>query len=200
MFDDWACENTEKKIIITVQQNAIHAFNNQKKHDEVMMTDKEIIESDFLLIPELKLLKYQSIIITILKKHISAFLLTKINFDLNKFISYTTWLYKTTCHLSDLHKFKDVPYKIKNSAFDVPIILRNSYEFCNYNHKCIHCNNNTCTKKHFVYNYIKADLNEIIQYLKQDIEYNYKEIQVSINTIFFVINHMHDELTTRLNK
>lgn len=87
-------------------------------------------------------------------------------------------------------------------------IGRNSYKFCDYEHRCnFSYGDDTkrhCYSQHFVYPLVLSDINSLIEYIdntkseeKQDTNTNMsfqREIITSINTITYVINHMHTEL------
>ena len=60
------------------------------------------------------------------------------------------------------------------------------------------CNNNiitnNCFEQHIVFNYLFLDADNLINYINNNTEYNINEIQKSINTIYYVINHIKEEL------
>ena len=87
-------------------------------------------------------------------------------------------------------------------------IPRSSYKFCEFNYECefnyathIQTGSNNkrgCYAQHFVHNFINADINSVIIYLRmmaeKKTEINYGELLKCINTINFVINHMREEM------
>jgi len=92
-------------------------------------------------------------------------------------------------------------FKIINSS-----ISRCSYKFCNYKDNCVYNyninNKNLCYQDHYVHRMVSADLLILIHYIttkyidKTHITHN-KEILKSINTLYFVINHMENELKAK---
>lgn len=88
------------------------------------------------------------------------------------------------------------------------IISRNSYKFCEYGYGCKfnYEKKQKCHAHHFVFNLVYLDIIDILEYLSMDIfnlvggheliqkHDNMEEIRTSINTITYVLNHMHDEL------
>ena len=78
-------------------------------------------------------------------------------------------------------------------------ISRNSYKFCEFGCTCMfnYDKNEICYAQHYVFNLVAQDIIEVLYYMsiyhiKND-EMN--EIKTSINTITYVINHMHEELS-----
>jgi hypothetical protein len=105
--------------------------------------------------------------------------------------------------LSTRLKLEDVIHKVKN---DTNYISRCSYKFCNFKNECFYNYNaktkNVCYQDHYVHNMVSADLIILLDYI--DVKYNKnnliipnKEILKTINTLNFVIEHMHSELKSR---
>jgi hypothetical protein len=94
---------------------------------------------------------------------------------------------------------QDKPTQEKTSQNKISI-TRNSYKFCEYGYECRfnYEMKQKCHVHHFVFNLVYLDIMDILGYISKisstenplDIE----EIKTSINTITYVLNHMHDEL------
>lgn len=112
-------------------------------------------------------------------------------------ILYLEWISNVSAYLANKYKLSITLHNmIPNN------IPRNSYRFCNYGSKCIthyhkkkKCNNG----HHFVHNYVKEDIDQIIFHIKNNKQEDIKikEINISLNTINFVLNHMYDELISK---
>lgn len=97
------------------------------------------------------------------------------------------------------------------------LIPRSSYKFCKYNHDCkyiVKCHKNTltngqhverdliipkrdtdCFEQHFVFNYVFFDIKCVLNYIQTNKHnLNLSEILKCLNTIYYVFNHMNDEL------
>ena len=53
---------------------------------------------------------------------------------------------------------------------------------------------NCCYEQHIVYNYLYLDIKFLYDYIVEKNNYDLVEIQKCINTIYFVINHIKEEL------
>jgi hypothetical protein len=170
-------------------------INKNLNSDDQIMSIGEIlaIEYDELKLSEFELLKYQTYIASQLKKYIMSCIgssndIADILIHLPKFV----WLLNTSAYLSKKRNLREV----KSKKRDTYEIQRNSYEFCEYDYKCLYNKTGKCTKKHFVHNYVNSEISEIIRYLTNDKiqNKNMKEIYTSINTISYILNHMKEEL------
>lgn len=168
-----------------------------KKPDKEKISENEIIEFNdiknikFSNIDEFTLLKYQMILSGSLRKYFKNMIdnYSIINYDLCK--EQLNWLFKSSEYLSN--KYKMTPIKtIYNGS-----IHRSSYKFCQRGSDCeLFYKRKCCNQQHFVYNIISADISSLILYLR-DKEYEvieHIEVQKTINTISYVINHMYVEL------
>lgn len=179
-------------------------FNNSNrvgikfKQDDEQLSIGEILELDCQKISEIKLLKYQTYVIQQLKKHTNQCKEEEKTFDIKMHINKLNWLLQTTTTLARNRNQRDVKLKKKDFSSKYNNIQRNSYEFCN-NYRCDFNKSGKCNRKHLVYNYLKYDINELIQYLLSNDEKCIKEISITVNTINYVLNHMYDELTTNAN-
>ena len=171
--------------------------NNKKSHisDQFVNSDEQLSVTEILAlkneeISEEALLKYQVYVTLQLKKYASNCRDQNIKFDINIHLDKFYWLLKSTEFLSNKRGLRD----IKNKRKITEGIQRNSYEFCEQNRNCCHNKVGKCNKKHFVYNYLKSDIEEIIRYLNRKDDYCIQEICTTINTINYVFKHMYDEI------
>ena len=119
------------------------------------------------------------------------------SFNKNEYIEKLTWLKNISKYLCN--KIGLVIHNHKTFNNNNIIIQRSSYKFCNYNYECKfnYCRNNKykgCIAQHFVHNLVHTDVIALIEYINSNQKFNYNEIRKCIDTISFVINHMHDEL------
>ena len=100
-------------------------------------------------------------------------------------------------------KLQTIEHKMKNYNNYIP---RCSYKFCNFKNDCFYNYNkktkNICYQDHYVHNMVSADLIILIDYIKQKFNESKliipnKEILKSINTLSYVVEHMHSELKSR---
>ena len=110
--------------------------------------------------------------------------------------------------------------KIKiNKINQIYQIHRNSYRFCDFGAKCkfhyqtisttladIIGNNvkSVCHSKHFVFDFVIQDIQWLLHYLNVSheqlrLDKVFNEIKTSINTITYVLIHMHDEIMNRMH-
>lgn len=181
------------------------------KKDKNMGNDNitlgEIMSIDCKSICERKLLDYQNIIANNLKKYIKQCMENNEKIDLNLHKNKFEWLSDANKYLSKKLKLPDIPIKMSGNE----IIARSSYKFCEYSYDCefnysknlTSQNKNQkktrgCYKQHFVYNFLKTDIDSIVLYLEKTQnnggEINYEELNKCMNTICYVINKMKDEL------
>lgn len=164
---------------------------DQPSNDGQNLSIDEIIQMDYTLLSELCLLKHQSYVILQLKKYITSCKNEKIKFNTFMHVEKLKWLLNTTSFLAErrgLTKIKSKKHIVEKS------LKRNSYEFCEKNSMCQYHVINKCKKKHFVYNFIVCDIEELINHVEHTNLSSIDEIYISINTISYVINHMKDEL------
>jgi hypothetical protein len=155
------------------------------------------------------ILRYQTYIISFIKQNFSIFVSTNIEYKIKEFIEkcdvrddffkYINWLIATTLQLCKINKQELLKQKhadLDNSCNNQDLIIaRSSYKFCVYRSKCINkYKNNNCTKHHFVYDLLYADLNSLINYVEYSKKISIDEIMKSINTINYVLHHMLNEL------
>ena len=184
------CLTTSKTKTNLLTSNKLNKeFNNN--NDNKVLTINEIInlKSDELKIT--KNLEYQYVITKHLKNN-----LKNINENKEELLKKLLWLMESINFL--ITKFNLEKIQIKKTN-DIHIIYRSSYKFCKYNYKCkyLYKNNiitNNCFEQHIVFNYLFLDVENLINYINNNTVYNITEIQKSINTIYFVINHIKEEL------
>lgn len=135
-------------------------------------------------------------------------LLTKYSLQ-NNILEYTFFI----SALNFLYNLSEILRKRLNQSEIIHDIINNnnsisrcSYKFCNYKDNCVYNyninNKNLCYQDHYVHRMVSADLLILIHYIttkyidKTHITHN-KEILKSINTLYFVINHMENELKAK---
>ena len=82
-------------------------------------------------------------------------------------------------------------------------IPRSSYKFCHFKDSCVYNydkDKNGCYADHYVHNLVEADLEALLEYIKNNYKENIinhnKEIIKCINTLCFVLKHMASELNS----
>ena len=148
---------------------------------------EEIITLEFDQLSDLEVLECQNLVIGTLRKNQVL--------DLQDFSKKISWLIDASKFLSN--KLGLLLFQHKGSLSS---ITRSSYQFCNATHEC-EFNYNIkkklgCYSQHYVHNLIYADLCALQAFVSKNnmnVVMN-NEIQKSINTISYVINHMYDEL------
>lgn len=183
-INDQTCEiSNSLKINVSI--------NNFQQPTDQNLTIDDILELDYRQLTELCLLKHQSYVILQLKKHITICKSDNIIFDVKLHIEKIKWLSKTTQFLLEKRKLKTIKNK---NVLNNKKIRRNSYDFCEKGNVCVYHKKMYCKKKHFVYNYLKCDIDELLNYVSNTENISTLEVYTSINTISYVINHMKDEL------
>ena len=112
-------------------------------------------------------------------------------------LPYLMFLRKTSQILANKINQKIIKNNLKNNK-----VIRSSYKFCNFKHKCSYNYDNgkkACYADHYPHNMIYNDCDSLINFINNnsnnyDLENN-KEIVKSINTINFVVKHMNEELS-----
>lgn len=187
----------EKEILegISIVDSFGLGINKNLKCDDQSISIGEILALEYnkLNLSEFELLKYQTYVASQLKKYIiSCIEGSNSIIDIFAHLPKLMWLLNTSAYLSKKKHLRE----IKSKRRDSDGIQRNSYEFCEYNYKCLYNKTGKCTKKHFVHNYVNSEISEMIRYLTNDKikDKNMKEIYTSINTISYILNHMKEEL------
>ena len=173
-------------------KSSIKLNKEHNNEDNRVVTINEIVN---LLMEELKIakiLEYQYVITKHLKNN-----LKNLNENREDLIKKLNWLLNSVKYLSDKLELGEAPTK-KN--LDSNVIPRSSYKFCKYNYKCKYLFKdssitNMCFEQHIVYNYLYLDVMYLAEYInKNENDFNMDEIQTCINTIYFVVNHIKEEL------
>ena len=164
---------------------------NKEIEDNKVVTIDEIVNLKLEEIKLTKILEYQYVITKHLKNN-----LKNINECREELVKKIYWLRDSTNYLSEKFNLDKVQIKKTN---DTNVIHRSSYKFCKYNYKCkyLYKDNtitNNCFEQHIVFNYLYLDIDNLINYLDNNTEYDMNEIQKCINTIYFVVNHIKEEL------
>jgi hypothetical protein len=178
------------KISRTCSDNTTGVAEN-----ELMLSISEIIALDYTKLSELKILEYQKYIASQIKKYVSGCNEKENDFDITLHVPKLKWLSDSANFLAIKRNMRPVKHVKKQC-----VISRNSYKFCPTNSNCIwyHEKSKKCNGQHFVYSYVKSDIDEILDYLdmidkKKLKTINLSEILISINTVSFVFNHMFEE-------
>ena len=208
--DSWAClmDNVlSQSIIDTVLSNSCQNVKDHKDdknlgNDTLTISEIIVMKPDDLSIENI--LQYNKIIINQIKKYMKQ-CETSSKFDVGLHLSKLEWIETTSKFLSIKYSMPDVSH---SQHFDINTntISRSSYKFCDFNYKCefnypqITLNKNIkrgCFAQHYVYNYLNADVNAVISYLKytntNNTSINFNELTICINTLNFIINHMKEE-------
>lgn len=178
-------EDIEKEILNSeIHENILN--DNEMSIDNIMKINyRDLNESNIL--------KYQTTVSIYLKKCIAKCKMSNDEIDVNSYIQKLEWLYETSDFLAKSQNLKNIQHK--KISIDKQI-MRNSYEFCDYGNLCTNNKMGKCKKKHFVYNYICSDIEETIKYLKNEQNICIDELYRTINTINYVFNHMHNEISS----
>lgn len=156
-------------------------------------------KNDLENVNSLELLGEQNSIVKLLSKYI----LQNNYIDFEFFLKIIKTLQKISKVLMTRINQCSIIHKNKNYNHYIP---RCSYKFCSFKQECFYNYNtktkNVCYQDHFVHNMVLADLIILEDYISSKLFDNKilvpnKEILKSINTLSFVIDHMHCELKSR---
>ncbi len=175
-------------------KSSIKLNKNQNDNDNRVVTINEIVNLDCNQIKVIKILEYQYVITKHLKNNLKN--LSEDKESNKELINKINWLLYSVNHMSNKLDLGQAPQKKHD---DDATISRSSYKFCKYNYKCKYLykdNNitNSCFEQHIVYNYLYHDIKNLFDYINNNDKYDIVEIQKCINTIYFVINHIKEEL------
>lgn len=169
--------------------------NKLKQIEDLSKTDIKDFEKQY----SLELIEKEVDIIKLLSKYS----LENKNLEYNFICNCLNLLHKLSKILQKRIGLKDIKCEKNNKV----LIHRSSYKFCNFKDTCIYNynykhNSKVCYQDHFVHNNICIDIIELLKYIdKKKTDENLikhdKEILKSINTMSFVICHMHNELKTK---
>ena len=183
-------EDSESKDVF--EDNFSEIMENINKFNDDSKSEFEKMSSLDLLSEELKIIKL-----------LSKYTLQNNYLNYSFFVKSLKILLITSSILSKRLKLQTIEHKVKNYNNYIP---RCSYKFCNFKNECFYNYNkktkNVCYQDHYVHNMVSADLIILIDYIKLKFNENKliipnKEILKSINTLSFVVEHMHSELKSR---
>jgi hypothetical protein len=173
-------------------KSSIKLNKDNEQNDNRVITISEIVSLQFEELKVLKILEYQYVITKHLKNN-----LKNLNEHKEDLIKKLLWLLESTKYLQNKFGLSIIE---TNKSIDLDVIPRSSYKFCKYNYKCKYVYKDksiteSCYEQHIVYNYLYNDINFLHEYIsnRQD-NYDLNEIQKCINTVYFVINHIKEEL------
>ena len=188
--------------ILLVEEELARKVDDQnlliKSIDKPLDLD-DILKIDFNSTGSIQLISHQLTIINYIKNCIKNCADVNGTSSTDLYIKYLYWLSDVNLHMSRKLGLQNVMHR----NFGVDIIPRSSYKFCEYSHDCEFNyppkqnkkkNTRGCYKQHFVYNYLKTDIDSVIDYLNKNKDVNYNQLNKCINTMLFVINKMKDEL------
>lgn len=185
----WASQvedDLSDSIIDSPLKNSLkESITNEK---EKSLTLDNLLKITIKDIDDIALLKHQSDMSVLIKKEIK----TDKN-DIKNINKYLDWLFDVSKYFSNKLKLKiDIINNNNNKS-----ITRSSYKFCSYNYKCdfnYDHKKKGCFAKHFVHNMVCSDIIILKNYLEKTDKKDLIEITKCINTLYYVYNHMYDEL------
>nr|QBK88656.1 MAG: uncharacterized protein LCMiAC01_03340 [Mimivirus LCMiAC01] len=215
VFEDELGDTINDKPIGNITDDNDNNINRTRS-----LTIDEIINFKYNDLPDLEILYNEKRVAKYLKDHISNNKHSSINS--NDIIDKLQWLMDVSEYFTkklklaeykhqglSRQKSKDfVEYSSTDSIreannMELNSIPRSSYKFCRYNYECefnYNSYNKGCYAQHFVHNMVYADLTVLLEYINNTINHSISEIKKSINTIYFVMNHMYDELNNSHKK
>ena len=196
--NDWASLiETELNIDDKILKN----INNQENKKTIIASAEslpinDILSLDFRTLETVKMIEYQNIIANNLKK----FLKQCTNENIESHITKLKWLSNVNDYLNKKLNLPEITTKssVNNS------ITRSSYKFCEYSYNCEYNYPKNakkirgCYKQHYVYNFLKADVDSIILHLikakENNTKINFEQLNICMNTICYVIGKMKEEI------
>tara|TARA_B110000908_G_C10265575_1_gene463558 strand:- start:5195 stop:5878 length:684 start_codon:yes stop_codon:yes gene_type:complete len=175
--------------VLRVKEKEFQKEIEELENNTMQPFDININESKNSLV----LLIEQKNIITLLNKY--CLKLDKINFSF--IVNTLKYILGISKILKKRLNQKDVNFSIKDN------IQRCSYKFCKFKENCSYNyskKKNVCYQDHYVHNMVICDLEQIINYITNNLNNEniyLNDFSKSINTISFVINHMYKELNSR---
>lgn len=180
-----------------------------KNNDQVPVYEKKNIDIDKLINENIEtqddvdLLNNQTIIINSLRKtiknYVDKYLQNKEQpaFDFSKSLNKLEWLLAVSKYFSDKLHTPIILHTTKGRN-----IPRSSYKFCDYGHDCEYNythKHEGCFAQHFVHNFVYADIKALADHIqivkkKEFDDIKFIEIMRCMNTVSYVISHMHEEL------
>ena len=166
-------------------------LNKDNNDDNRVVTINEVVNLKLEDLKINKILEYQYVITKHLKNN-----LKNLNDSKDELLKKMNWLLDSAKYLTEKFELGEAPSKKNIEPNTIP---RSSYKFCKYSYKCkyLYKDNhitNHCYDQHVVYNYLYLDVKCLVDYVNNSKEYDMIEIQKCINTIYFVVNHIKEEL------
>ena len=168
---------------------------DKKTSEKIEINTEEIIKLNYKNNNPLEIISMQIKIISYL---INYYKMCKLD-DLNIYIKYLSWIYKTSEYLCNL--IKQPVNKNKTN-----LLMRSSYKFCNKNCDCMsqygflfNKKSKNCINDHFVHNKMVSDIDNLLNYINNNNNNNLildVELRKGLETLNYVINHMYQELSS----
>ena len=190
----------------------------QIKVDEIVVVE-DIINLDITKMKTIDILHYQSYLAYYLhsvfigsekKNNVismnSAMSGTMNDLPIDYIIGILNWLSKCTTLLAErinqkLISLPEEEFTERSLPKGTQTLVRSFYNFCERGPMCIGYyslkREPTCTNQHYVHSILKYDIDSIKNFLeshRQDYQSFLNDINVSLRTILFVINHMYKEI------
>jgi hypothetical protein len=210
-------KNESEKDPKNFEQNNNESTNRCDDNDDSEYEEEEIDVNKIILISlenenSLNILKYECYIARFLRSIIKD--IDDLDNNINKFISMLEWMLNASNILikkSGQYEYKYNKYSQSvNPKTGKPKIIRSSYKFCEKAHDCCYFYEKNkysgCSSQHYVHNIVKNDINSLYEYFKwfNEERKNIRidtidnddliEINKSMNTIFYVVTKMYNEL------
>jgi hypothetical protein len=178
-----------------IYKNNYNSSNNQDEK-KIEIDYEKIIENNMEKNSDIEILD----VLTIISKFVKNKIINNNDTKLENYNNYFLWIQNCLKILALRNK-----QNIEDFDIDKKKLFRNSYKFCIYSHNCKYAYSikHKCYSQHFVYNLIYQDITRIIEYInhnKTNNDIDFKSIQISINTITFVITHIYEEILSIKNK
>jgi len=182
-------DSVEKELSSSLDNRTFLCTSNQNLQVIQYKNIDDIITLPFHKLTDIEILEHQNLIISIMRNNVKK----QESLDITDLMRKTDWLINASKYLSN--RIGLVLFQHKNSSSNTSI-PRSSYKFCGFNYEC-EFNYNIkkkvgCYAQHYVHNLVYADLLALKTFMTKN--NNLEEIQKSINTISYVINHMFEEL------
>jgi hypothetical protein len=197
-----SCKLSLNEIVnTTIETKTSDIFNFSVENEAINNKIKEILLiTNYKSFNDLELLEKEALIII----YINRFLLKNKLKESDKqfFIDLFNWIKNISFYFTNKLNLNII---IHSKRFkDEYLINRCSYKFCNFKDNCEYNydkKSKKCNSDHYVHNMVYADCDSLINYLtKNNLETadHHNEMMKCINTLMFVINHMYNELKSKL--
>lgn len=201
----------------SVQSNIFYQSNDSEKNN--YSDKKNIVTSDIsdIRTEMIEMISNQKLLSDIMMLEKTSLYTKKIKHQFGKKIDNCDELF-ITWFTESLELLRDIMFELSNrnsqsinlnqdkkpQSGQKSSITRNSYKFCEFGYGCKfnYEKKQKCHAHHFVFNMVYLDIIDILEYIStvflnnKTITLNdMNEIKTSVNTITYVLNHMHDELS-----